>query len=87
MLQYRLIIFKIQFPKKQTLIEACAAADGAFYVFQQQQYWLDIYTEKTMFSVIVAPPGIQRTIWRTIFGSGRTLNFHNLIKEFQARCV
>ena len=49
--------------------------------------WLDFYTEKTMFSVIVAPPGIQRTIWSTIFGSVRTLNFHNLIKEFQARCV
>ena len=43
--------------------------------------WLDFYTKKTMFSVIFAPPGIQRTIWSTIFGSGRTLNFHNLIKE------
>ena len=37
MLQYRLIVFKIQFPKK-TLIEACAAADVSFYAFQQQQY-------------------------------------------------
>ena len=38
MLQYRLIVFKIQFQKKKTLIEACAAADGSFYAFQQQQY-------------------------------------------------
>ena len=64
MLQYRLIVFKIQFPKK-TLIEACAAADVSFYAFQQQQYcttgW--IFTRRqTMFSVIVAPPGIRRTI-------------------------
>ena len=37
--------------------------------------WLDIYTEKTMFSVIVAPPGIQRTIWSTIFWFGKNTEF------------
>ena len=57
---------------KQTLIEAGAAADGSFYVFQQQQHctigW--IFTQRNpCFSVIVALPGIQRTIWSTIFGS------------------
>ena len=52
MLQYRLIIFKIQFPKKNPLMEACAAADGSFYVFSTTTVlydWLNFYTEKTMF--------------------------------------
>ena len=74
----------------QTLIEACAAADGLFYVFQQQQYCTTgrIFTRrKPYYSVIVAHPGIQRTSWSIIYGSGSRMIFHNLIKEFQVRCV
>ena len=61
MLQYRLIIFKIQFKKTETLIKACAAADVSFYLFQLQQYcttgWI-FARRKPCFSVIAAPPGI-----------------------------
>ena len=45
MLQYRLIVFKIQFPKKKPLIEACAAADRGILCFSTTTVlydWLDI---------------------------------------------